>query len=88
MKRKSAKKIIVIDDIDIKPDASISVQVKLRIEKDHKNILDRVDLFFCINSALEDKKIYDWKYLENNISHSSNTKKWLETDLDWVTIKG
>jgi len=78
---------IVLNNIVIQPKTSISVQVKLRLNLEHKEILDRVDLFFCINSTLKDKKICDWKYLKDNISKSITTKKWLETNLDWLQIR-
>ncbi|MDO8676464.1 MAG: hypothetical protein Q7K16_02330 [Candidatus Azambacteria bacterium] len=73
---------IILGDMVIRPKDSLSVQVKLNITHDHKKDLERVDLFFCINSTVKDKKIFNWRYLEKNIS--GNTKTWIETVLDWV----
>lgn len=86
--RNIGEKVVVLNNITIQSKTSISVQVKLSLEREHKEILDRVDLFFCLNnnSAFKDNKVCDWKYMKNNILEGSTTKKWLKTNLDWVLV--
>jgi len=78
---------VVLGEIVIKTGGSISVQIKLRLNNDHKNDLEKADLFFCINSDFEDRKVYDWRYLKSNIIQGGSVDRWLETSLEWVKIK-
>lgn len=78
---------IILGETVIRPNESISIQIKLHLNNDHKKQLDGVDLFFCISSDFEDKKVYDWHYLLENIAPNSSTISWLNNSLYWVEIK-
>ncbi len=85
--RNIGNKNVVVGDVVVEPKTSLSVQIKLNLNSKHKDVIDRVDMVFCISSILKDKKIYDWKFLKNGISKSIHTKQWLETNLDWLQVK-
>ncbi|MDO8659824.1 MAG: hypothetical protein Q7K54_04480 [Candidatus Parcubacteria bacterium] len=85
--RNTGKVDIILGETIIKPGASISVQIKLNFNKDQKNLLDRVDLLFCIKSDFEDKKVLDWRFLKAHITSDSVTNTWLKEDLNWVKIR-
>ncbi len=85
--RNLGKEDIILGETIIKPKTSISVQIKLNLNREQKKLMERVDLFFCIKSDFEDKKVYDWRYLKTYITPDSNTYKWLKEDLNWVKIE-
>lgn len=78
---------VVVGNVVVKPKTSISVQIKLFLKDEHRKILNGADMFFCISSSFEDKRVCDWHYLNDNILENSYTKKWLNTTLDWVEVK-
>lgn len=83
--RNTGENDIIFNDEPIKPRETLSVQIKLTLKNKHLRESVPADCYFCINSEVEGKDIYDWRYLEKNMP--PKTKKWLETLLDWVKIK-
>jgi hypothetical protein len=75
---------ISINNLIIRPGMSITIQLKIALQRKH--IKDIVDLYFCIFSNFENEKVLNWKYLENEINNYPNTSKWLKQTLHWVCI--
>lgn len=73
-----------IHNLVIKPDMSVTIQLKITLEKKH--IKDIVDLYFCIFSNFKNEKVLNWEYLEKEIIKYPNTNKWLKQTLHWVDI--
>ncbi len=73
---------IKIDKTNVDSGETVSIQIKLHLKKLNKNT--QPDHYFCITSDVKGDHIHNHEYLEENLR--TNTKKWLETSLQWVKI--
>ncbi len=82
--RNISQETISINNKNVSPNSSISIQVKLKI---NKNVIrDYLDLYFCIWSDIENENIIDWTKLHQSIKNMPETKKWLKQTLFWVSF--
>lgn len=75
-------KEILIRDITIQKNATISVQLKLTLDED---IAGRVDIIFCISTQKHKaNNVFDETDIHYMLQTTPNTLKWLRQTLYWV----
>lgn len=80
----SQKSIFIFNKI-IPQNSSISIQIKLKINK--KVIKNNIDFYFCIWSDVDAENIIDWSKLYDKIESMPKTNEWLKQTLFWVAIQ-
>lgn len=70
-----------------KDNITISLQIKLEMEKKYYNLF--TDYFYCINdNSLSGKNIKNWISIKKELKNCPDTKEWLRKTLYWVKFEG
>ena len=65
-----------------------TIQIKLQMEEEHYKDSVCIDYYYCIiNNYIPIDNIKNWIIIYEELKNCSNTKKWLNKSLYWVTYK-